>query len=396
MPNLRQAASQRNRVMNRQVLLIAIRYGRRTWWAAFLGLALIPMTLIGRMTQDAPARPSHAPYPPSPVIAGVTWDFAHRVRRAPGSDLWPMTWATDGDLYTAWGDGGGFGGTDSNGRASLGFARIHGTPEHFKGINIWGGKNAKHPATFGGKVGAMLFVGGTLYAIGGVWPGMQGLTTWSCPKEARLLWSTDLGNTWRVSGWTYADVNAPAFGPVSFLNFGKDYAGARDRFVYLYFTTAWWEWAPRQAPPTRTYLARAPRDQLTNRSAYEYYGGLSRGGQPRWTSMCTERRAVFTDPNGRRFSKVIYNAPLKRYLATVAGRYVKQFGLFDAQEPWGPWTTVAYDNAWGGLGATEALEYDLPTKWISPDGRTLWCVFSSTGNLDAFNLVRGTLRLKRS
>jgi hypothetical protein len=82
-------------------------------------------------------------------------------------------------------------------------------------------------------------------------------------------------------------------------------------------------------------------------------------------------------------------------LATAAGRHVGQLALFDAPEPWGPWTTVAYYEDWGGLGATEALEYDLPTKWVSADGRTLWCVFSSTGVLDSFNMVKGTLRLKR-
>ena len=32
---------------------------------------------------------------------------------------------------------------------------------------------------------------------------------------------------------------------------------------------------------------------------------------------------------------------------------------------------------------------------LSADGKTLWCVFSSTGKLDSFNLVRGTLRVKQ-
>jgi hypothetical protein len=361
---------------------------------SLLGLALFPLLLSGQSTKEAEAQPSKPPYPPSEVIESIDWDFAHRLRQAPGSDLWPMTWASDDNLYTAWGDGGGFGGTNSEGRASLGFARLEGLAERFVATNVWGGKNGEHSATFGGKVGALLSVEGTLYAVGGVWPGKSGLTTWSCPKEARLLWSADLGKTWQVGSWTYADAKAPAFGPVSFLNFGKDYAGARDAFVYLYFTTAWWEWTPRR-PPTETYLARVPQDRLKERTAYEFYQGSGRDGRPRWTSALKERQALFTDANGRRVSKVVYNPGLKRYLATACGRHVGEFALFDAPEPWGPWTTVAYYDNWGGLGRTEALEYDLPTKWISADGHTLWCVFSSTGVLDSFNMVKGTLRLKR-
>lgn len=179
------------------------------------------------------------------------------------------------------------------------------------------------------------------------------------------------------------------------MNFSKDYAGARDDFVYLYFTTAWWQWAPRKSPPSEIYLARVPRERIKDRSAYGFYQRPGRDGRPRWTSALKDRQAVFVDSNGRHISKVIYNPALKCYLATAAGRNVGQFALFDAPEPWGPWTTAAYYENWGNLGTTEALEYDLPTKWISTDGRTLWCVFSSTGALDSFNMVKGTLRLKR-
>ncbi len=362
---------------------------------ALLGLALFPLLLPGQSAKPEGAAPAKPPYPPSPVIGGIDWDFAHRVRQAPGSDLWPMTWAGDDNLYAAWGDGGGFGGTDSDGRVSLGFARIEGTAEHFQGVNVWGGKNGAHPATLAGKVGALLSVNGALYAVGGVWPSKEGLRKWSSPHESRLLWSSDLGKSWQFTDWTFADAQDPAFGPVSFLNFGKDYAGARDSYVYLYFTTAWWEWAPRRPPPAESYLARVPKEKLRDRTAYEFYQRPGPDGQPRWTAELKERHAVFTDPNARRLSKVVYHPTLKRYLATAAGAHVGQFALFDAPEPWGPWTTVVYEDNWGNLGTTEALEYDLPTKWLSADGRTLWCVFSSTGTLDAFNLVEGTLRLKR-
>lgn len=49
------------------------------------------------------------PYPPSPVILDLTWAPASTiVHLARDSDNWPLTWADDGHLYTAYGDGTGF------------------------------------------------------------------------------------------------------------------------------------------------------------------------------------------------------------------------------------------------------------------------------------------------
>ena len=334
---------------------------------------------------------AEAPYPPSPVIASVQWDFAHVRKLAPGSDLWPVTWGRDGNLYAAWGDGGGFGGTDRDGRASLGFARIAGSPPDLTTENVWGGKDAAHPAQFGGKVDALLSVSGVLYALGGVWPGAPGLRTWSSPHEHRLLWSADLGATWKTADWAFATAAAPEFCPTVFLNFGRDYEGARDDFVYLYFADAWWTWE-KTAAPADSFLARVPRPRIRERSAYEFFAGTA--GAPVWTPEFAKRRPVFHDPNRRTLNKVVYDRGLRRYLATAAGAQVGQLGLFDAPEPWGPWTTAAYYDTWGDFGPREALEFELPAKWISADGTRLWCIFSSTGDLDAFNPIEVTLSLR--
>src|SRR5262245_28525778 len=99
-----------------------------------------------------------APYPPSPLIERITWHWQTHRTAAGGSDLWPVTWGADDNLYAAWGDGGGFGGTDQEGRVALGIARIDGSPEQFLGVNVNGGKNPRHPASFAkqGKTGGIL------------------------------------------------------------------------------------------------------------------------------------------------------------------------------------------------------------------------------------------------
>ncbi len=88
---------------------------------------------------------AEAPYPPSPVIAGVAFDWSTHQRSALGSDNWQRTWADDDHQYGAWGDGGGFRGDNTTGRVDLGFGRIEGTRDAYQGYNVWGGKNAEHP-----------------------------------------------------------------------------------------------------------------------------------------------------------------------------------------------------------------------------------------------------------
>src|SRR5512138_2603697 len=78
---------------------------------------------------------SEAPYPVSPVIAGLTWAGEVVVCGRSGSgDNWPITWVDDDLCITAWGDGPGFDGpTSRDARLSLGFARIRGTLPELRG-----------------------------------------------------------------------------------------------------------------------------------------------------------------------------------------------------------------------------------------------------------------------
>lgn len=315
-----------------------------------------------------------APYSPSPVINSVEWDFDNLLRMAPGSDLWPTTWAADNNIYSSWGDGGGFGGSNSDGRVSLGFSRIEGSPESFVGYNVWGGKNAENPATFKGKSPGMLSVDGVLYA----WINTQNAN----PPDVKLAWSNDLGKNWQLTNWS-----VPSFGvgvDAVFLNFGKDYAGSRDNYVYIHFSAF--------SGVSDVWMARVPKGQLLDSNAYKFFKGFDNANMPEWTSTFAERRPVFTDINSAAHVSVVYSPDLGRYIMTAAHGDVGQLGIFDAPEPWGPWTTVAYYENWGNFSGF-SLVYSFPTKWISNDGTTMWMIFSSSGELDSFNLVKATLKL---
>ncbi|MCO8124772.1 DUF4185 domain-containing protein [Stieleria sp. TO1_6] len=334
---------------------------------------------------------SQAPYPASSTIDRVEFDFQTHRRLAPGSDNWPVTWSRDGNLYSAWGDGGGFGGTNSAGRVKLGVARISGDANNYQATNVWGGFQTEHAATFDGKSYGILSVDGVLY----MWVAAQPARHM---ESCRIAWSTDEGASWTLADWGFHfddRLSVPTF-----LNFGQDYRGARDHFVYSYFIHP--QWGPDSLPqtehgfdvhkPGKIYLARVPKSQIRNRSGYEFFSGVH-AGQPLWTSDLKQRQAVFKDPNGVGWNvSVGYNAGLKRYLLCTehSETHTGHFGLFDAPEPWGPWTTVSYEQDWGrGQIEVSTFFWNFTQKWISDDGRRFTMIFTGKNSNDSWNTVNG-------
>lgn len=376
-----------------------------------LALCAIALSFSGAVhAAAAPSDAAHeAPYPPSRIIRAVQWSFsaAKGLRKADGSDLWPCTWALDDALYCAWGDGGGFQGTDGIGRVSLGFARVTGTPRasdpsSFHGTNLWGAPPyAKHRADFGGKVGSLIAVDGILYAAGGLWTHANAkdpVNTWEDGTLDRLIWSDDLGNRWQIAPW------APNEDLGSYLQFGRDRENAPGGYLYDYFS--------RPNDPRHIYLKRIAASELDHararRPQAQYLAYISRSGDyVSWSLRTVDATPVFTDAANAVGPAVVYDAGLARYLLTI-GHYPSgrprdqatgELGLFEAPHPWGPWRTVYYGSDWGHFPAWSHGDYlglTFPAKWISEDGRTLWGVFSGPGKLDAFNLVRARLVTNRA
>jgi len=305
----------------------------------------------------------HAPYPPSPVIAGVEFAAADTiVRQASGSDNWPITTLGDGSQFTAYGDGWGFE-PRAPAKLSLGFSRIEGPPERFRGSNILsptGERKGDGKAAL--KASGLLDLNGTLY----MWVRNAG--------NSQLAWSTDHGSSW-TWGWKFED----GFGSPTFLQ------GPRDGYVY----TISQDGPSAYESDDWLTLARAPKNKVRDRAAWEFLVSLSDSGFPTWTSDIAKRGPVFRNPRRCRRTDFIFNPGLNRYLLTVAYDHEGGWGLFDAPDPWGPWTTAFSTNQWDQPGTHG---YRLPTKWISDDGRTLWLLFSGTNRNDAFCLRRMTLR----
>jgi hypothetical protein len=356
---------------------------------------LLALGLVLGILGEASGSP---PYPWSPVLRGWEFDWATHQRGAPGSDNWPLAWADDDCQYAAWGDGGGFGGTNELGRVSLGVARISGPFAEHVGSNVWGGHEAMHPATFPGKSYGLLCVRGVLY----MWVDMsEAQPERGHFSEHRLAVSRDHGASWSWADWSLTreeGVMTPAF-----CQFGRDYAGARDGYVYVYLirfrSLEGPDGYPDKVPwlvvqrPGSVDLARVPRTSVPERAAYSFYAGADASGRPLWTTDAALRQPVFEDAQGVGWClSVSYSPGLRRYLLCTehTQSHRGKLGLFEAPQPWGPWTTVAYDNDWGaGHVPTNTFYWNFANKWLSPDGRQFVLSFTGRGENDSWNVVRG-------
>ena len=276
-----------------------------------------------------------APYPASPVIKSL---MIQPDRLTVGNgDNWPITWADDGNQYTFYCDGDGFGGGSGNG--SMCPAMILGSPPNFTGQNIAttsGRKTGGGPE--GRKASGLLMVEGVLY----VWA--RNLN--KDGTGSSLAWSADRAKTWTWAAWSFPEIGYPVW-----LNAGQNNDAAQDEYI-------------------------------TDRNSYRFFSGLDVQGAPQWTTEGDRRKPVFTDPGHCYRPEVVYNPGIKRYLLCTAtsgsprwcGTDEKYLGIFDAPTPWGPWTTVKRIHGWGE--EENPFQPRIPSKWISDDGMSFYLLYS--------------------
>jgi hypothetical protein len=346
-----------------------------------LSLLLAALVLLPAASVQAAA-----PYPASTVVTGITWDTGTYKYGGLGGDIWPVTWASDSSLRAAWGDGK----LGCSVKVSYGMAVLSGSPNANLTTTACGPSGTGH-----GKIYSLLDISGRLYAVANLENRTYGdFAVWS---------SSNRGTTWQKPGWVFLGSEG-TMRAISFVNFGKAYADARDGYVYLLGTIA----APTDQATTIYLLRVLPANLQRGLSSYSYFSGTA--AAPAWSANVVNARPIFSDPNGVRRPELTHVAGLDRYLLTVAHYGPGQLGIFEALHPWGAWRTVSYQENWLGMASTgtatggfQGLRF--PSKWVTDGGRTLWGVFScyNTTNPDAcgkdgkyhdrFNLIRARLTL---
>ena len=198
--------------------------------------------------------------------------------------------------------------------------------------------------------------------------------------------STDFGKTWTETPCT---PRHPLFGenpyrkPIKigsphFVDFGRNMEHSPDGFAYL---VAHGSMRPDAGnnwiQGDQVYLLRVkPSIQtLNDQSAYEYFAGHDADGKPVWTKTFEEIKPLLEWQDHLGCVTVTYNPGLKKFLLCVS-RSIKLKAsvlIMESDTLTGPWKVAASMKDFG----PDAYFITIPSKFISPDGRTFWLCYSA-------------------
>lgn len=312
----------------------------------------------------------------APLTAASVADAPTAIGVSDG-DLWPNCWGADDALYSANGDGAGFGNVMSDivmnritGSPASGDLDGEGTAAGDDLGQVWSGEG------FTRKPTGMLCVDGVVYLA------VQDLAhDFNEAPAATVARSDDAGRTWT---W---DTERPMFDEgvfttVWFADYGKD-AERRPEvgYVYAYGLDQNWRdsFSDIVEDPTELFLARVPVASVQDVSTWEFFTGLSDAAEPIWTADIAQRRPVLSDERRTHGMSVLsqggvtYLPKHDRYLYTSWTEFTFEF--YEAPTPWGPWTHFFSEDfgeyPWtadriGGYGTT------VPSKFVSDDEKTMW------------------------
>jgi len=389
-------------------------------------LAVLGAELPGARAADSPQTvfapfawksepPADCPFAPSKTITGIEFLGVHSDYHF--ADTWYPSWAADGNLYSPWTDGplhgdqsvsdavapdaDGFGGFRIvRGKATTGQAVMIGDdPLRLTVKNL--GKVQADPHPYGGRYpcGSLVYRGIWYYGTYCLAPAGQtrfGGTTYKWPWLGPLVGfriSRDFGATWVETAHT---PDKPLFGetgmwghPVKigaphFVDFGKDMEHSPDGKAYLVATGAELsDPKPRFANLSwitgdQVYLLRvAPSPETINDpKAYEFFAGGDGQGRAVWTRDLKGIKPLIEWNNNMGCVTATYVPPLKKYLMCVTdgGNTCARMNTYvlEADSLPGPWRLVTYMKNFG----EQAYFVNLPSKFISADGRTAWLCYS--------------------
>jgi hypothetical protein len=318
------------------------------------------------------------------VDDGTVFRLAHAAHPEWTGDLWPCTWGDDGRLYTANGDGIGFG----KSVADIVFSVVDGSPPETTGHtsdDAWGGTVAGlwvEDLTLNRKPTGLTCVDGDIYLFA------QNLRTGFDPDHeafgdaphASVSFTRDHGATWEYDA-TKPMFTDHVFTTGFFLDYGRCQEHRKDDFEYVYGLDYNWRFSSTFLQ-TKMYLARVPRHEIMDRDAWEFLDGIA-DGHPSWSADIGRRLPVLEDEetycgdqSAISQGHVVYIPQLDRYL--YSSRAECAWIFYEAPEPWGPWT-LAGVKTWKGKWTEEyhaGYNVVVPSKFLDPDGRGGWAVSS--------------------
>jgi hypothetical protein len=344
-------------------------------------------------------------------IASATRRDETILRLGGNGDNWHMSWAADDSQVVSLCDGSGLPGT-TQGNYNSRLFRIFDGPENARFADVPSYPELLSEPTPGGSNRYYCF--GTIAIDGAIYQYLSTPTTPFAESGARfvgakLIYSPDDGLTWcNQDGSTpvvwepwqersrenmvFFEESQESFQLLSVLQMGKNHSESKDGYVYVY--------APNgntEGTMNELVMFRVPRDKILDRGAYEYFASARGDGGASWTTDIEARGVVHTFPRGWVNTSVhpyswhpslTYNAPLGLYLMANWGMGCSDdgmwfgkptyLGLWSAPAPWGPWEQFHEETAWtpGGDQKARAYQPQIAPKWIAPDGKSFWLVWT--------------------
>jgi hypothetical protein len=338
------------------------------------------------------------PVPRSADIVDVGFTGRHAAYEH--ADTWYPSWASDGSLYSPWTDGKvGAVECSSGGKdARTGQAKIVGDdPLSLRIVNL--GTFPGDPRPYEGRYpcGSLVHDGiwyyGTYTLLDNPawsmnWPILGPFVGFRTSRDFGLTWTPPqpapgrplFGEKTSVAGAEPVKIGSPHF-----VDFGRNMEHSPDGKAYL---VAHGASAPDKEPRAgnlswisgdEIYLARVTPSLATINDAgsYEFYAGAGADGRPVWSHDLAKIKPIFGWNNHCGCVTMTYDAPLKKYLMCVTDGWPTLRSMdtyiLESAEITGPWTMAVY---WKDFGP-QAYFVNLPTKFISADGRTAWLSYSA-------------------
>jgi hypothetical protein len=363
-------------------------------------------------------QPEPPPAEPPPADLRITWDPQSQMVQVPssrGCDSWTPTWAADGNLYTAFGDcrpqgvpqkiGMGFGRISGDAAYTASFTAVPtGDASDWDDAATGAGVEALGDSSASEKPAGMLEADGRLwYWIRNIGPAGTGV---------RLKFSDN--HTTSTPSFTWASWSLAEIGYASFVQYGQSYAGGPADYVYAVIPMSS---AASGAVSNSAYnlvpgfsLIRGSRVDLTRQESWEHFCGSAAG--PAWCPEPTSATPIFVQPDTRFTPRagMSWNPGLGRYMLSLVydptpatpnegTRFHGGLAVLVSSQPWGPWQSVfsSGSETWPGGTSTPGCgstawgsgeRADIPTKYLSPDGKTFFLFFSGG---DCLSIARGVL-----
>jgi hypothetical protein len=356
--------------------------------------------------------------PELPADARIVWDPQSQMVQIAGTsecDSWTPTWAPDGNLYTAFGDcrpegvpqkiGMGFGRISGADAYTVSFSAIPtGDPADWDDAALGAGVEAVGDDSASHKPAGMLHDGSRL------WYWIRNIS--AVGTGVRLKFSDNYDAA--TPTFTWVDWSLPEIGYASFVQFGQGYNGGPADYVYAVVPMSSSAVGSVSNSAYRLVpgfsLLRGSRRDLTLQANWEYFCGNS--SSPAWCASSAAATAIVFEPEMKFTPRggMSWNPGLRRFMLSLVydptpatpnegTRFYGGLSVLVSSQPWGPWQTVFTSDSLTWPGGISTLECgatnwgsgeraDIPTKYMSPDGRTFY-LFSSGG--DCLSIARGVL-----